>query len=76
MERRLKAVKPKWLTTVFLELKKAKNNMESPKVYFINIMALFTTNMNMNETLQTIVLGLTIFYTGINIIKQLKNGKN
>jgi len=39
-------------------------------------MALFTTSMTLNETLQTIVLSLTIIYTVINIIKQLKHGKD
>jgi len=50
--------------------------MESLKVYGINLIALFTTSMTINETLQTIVLSLTIIYTGINIIKQLKHGKD
>ena len=44
------------------------------KVYGINLMALFTTSMKLNETLQTIVLSLTIIYTAINIVKQIKNG--
>jgi len=50
--------------------------MESLKVYGINIVALLTTSMTINETLQSIVLSLTIIYTSVNIINQFRNGKD
>jgi hypothetical protein len=52
------------------------SKMEQLKVYGINITALVSTSMSLNQTLQTVVLILTIIYTGINILKQLKNGKD
>ena len=47
------------------------------KIYSINLTALFASSSlasGLNPMLQTIVLLLTIIYTGINIYKKLKNG--
>lgn len=53
--------------------------MTDLKIYGLNITALFASSplaTGINPTLQTIVLLLTIIYTGINIYKNLKNGKS
>lgn len=53
--------------------------MTDLKIYGLNITALFASSdmMNgINPLLQTIVLLLTIIYTGINIYKRLKDGRN
>jgi hypothetical protein len=53
--------------------------MTDLKIYGINITALFASSPmanGINPFLQTIVLLLTIIYTGINIYKKLKNGEN
>mgnify|MGYP001158619674 FL=1 len=47
--------------------------MEPLKVYGINITALFTTTMPLNQTLQTLVLILTIVYTVIQIYYKVKS---
>lgn len=53
--------------------------MTDLKIYGINITALFASSSmahGINPTLQTIVLLLTIIYTGINIYNKLKDGGN
>lgn len=53
--------------------------MTDLKIYGINITALFASSPmanGLNPLLQTIVLLLTIIYTGINIYNKLKNGRN
>lgn len=53
--------------------------MTDLKIYGLNITALFASSSlasGINPVLQTIVLLLTIIYTGINIFNKLKNGKN
>lgn len=53
--------------------------MNDLKIYGLNITALFASSnyaVGINPTLQTIVLLLTIIYTGINIYKNITNGKN
>jgi len=53
--------------------------MTDLKIYGLNITALFASSPlvnGINPTLQTIVLLLTIIYTGINIFNKIKNGKS
>ena len=53
--------------------------MTDLKIYGLNLTALFASSPlanGINPMLQTIVLLLTIIYTGINIFNKLKNGKN
>ena len=53
--------------------------MTDLKIYGLNLTALFASSdmaHGLNPILQTIVLLLTIIYTGINIYKKLKDGKN
>lgn len=53
--------------------------MTDLKIYGLNITALFASSEmahGLNPVLQTIVLLLTIIYTGINIYKKLKNGES
>jgi len=53
--------------------------MTDLKIYGLNITALFASSPlvnGINPLLQTIVLLLTIIYTGINIYKNLRNGKS
>lgn len=53
--------------------------MTDLKIYGLNITALFASSsfaVGINPLLQTIVLILTIIYTGINIYKRICDGKN
>ena len=53
--------------------------MTDLKIYGLNITALFASSEMMsgiNPLLQTIVLLLTIIYTGINIYKKICDGKS
>ena len=53
--------------------------MTDLKIYGLNITALFASSdmaNGLNPILQSIVLLLTIIYTGINIYKKLKNGES
>jgi len=53
--------------------------MTDLKIYGLNITALFASSSlasGINPLLQTIVLILTIIYTGINIYKKICDGKN
>jgi len=53
--------------------------MTDLKIYGLNITALFASSPlvnGINPMLQTIVLLLTIIYTGINIFNKIKNGKS
>jgi hypothetical protein len=54
-----------------IELKKYK--MENLKVYGLNFGAIiFSAIPSINENLQTVVLILTIIWTGLQIIKSIK----
>ena len=49
------------------------------KIYGLNFTALFASSemaVGINPMLQTIVLLLTIIYTGINIYKKIFDGRN
>jgi len=53
--------------------------MTDLKIYGLNFTALLASSPfanGINPSLQTVVLLLTIIYTGINIFNKLKNGKN
>lgn len=53
--------------------------MTDLKIYGLNITALFASSEwagGVNPLLQTIVLLLTIIYTGINIYKKICDGRN
>lgn len=53
--------------------------MTDLKIYGLNITALFASSEminGVNPVLQTIVLLLTIIYTGINIYKKICDGRN
>jgi len=53
--------------------------MTDLKIYGLNITALFASSEwagGINPLLQTIVLLLTIIYTGINIYKKICDGRN
>jgi hypothetical protein len=61
----------------FPQLIQESHNMETIKTYFINLFALMLTSVpTLNSYLQTIVLLLTIAYTGIQIYNKLNGNKD
>lgn len=47
--------------------------MENLKVYGLNITALISTTMSLNQGLQTLVLLSTLIYTILQIVLKIKN---